>query len=119
MDFKNLHIFLFLFNQALSKKQKYFLIKKSFLIATLLRILYKNNLILGYVDSNSKFKVFLKYYRSKSVISKLSYLSYKRKPIFHSNSNLLVDSFYFTNSGVFFTPDMLNKGGLFLFQIKY
>lgn len=88
MDFKNLHIFLFLFNQSILRKQKFFLVKKSFFILILLDLLYKNNLILGFSILNDKFKVFLKYYKNKAVISKLVYLSYKKSPVFHKKKDL-------------------------------
>ena len=88
MDFKNLHIFIFLFNQSLLRKQKFFLVKKSFFILILLDLLYKQNLILGFSVFNDKFKVFLKYYKNKSVISKLVSFSYKKNPLFHKKKNL-------------------------------
>jgi hypothetical protein len=119
MDFKELHLFLFLYNQAILRKQKSFSIKFSINLEKILKLLLKKNFILGFVISSNKLIIFLKYYKFKHVFYKLQSFSFKKRPLYHKSAFLLSNSVYFTTAGFFFSEDLQERGGLHLFQIIY
>ncbi len=119
MDFKELHLFLFLYNQAIIRKQKSFSIKYSVNLEKILKLLLQSNNLLGYTLINSKLTIFLKYYKFKHIFFKLHSFSFKKRPLYHSAQSLLKDSFYLTSKGFLFSNIENKTGGLHLFQIIF
>lgn len=119
MDFKELHLFVFLFNQAILRKQKRFFIKHSVLLEKITSLMYHKNYVLGYSRMGDKLVIYLKYYKFKHVFYKLQFFSYKKRPVFHKAISLVKNSIYLTNVGLLFSEDSVKKGGLHLFQINF